>query len=331
MAEVKQEYNPKNMIFRRLGPSGLRVPVFSYGGWLTVGGSVVGDPVKDLIKTAFDNGINMIDTAEVYAAGNSESEIGRVIKELGYRRTDLVIATKIYFGTRKGPNDTGLSRKQKLTAPPMDYVDIVFAHRPDSSVPMEETVRAFNWIIDQGWAFYWGTSEWSAREIEAAHNVAKRLNLVGPIAEQCQHNMFHRDRPEKEYQCIAFFVQFLTYSKYNDGIPQDSRFARESFFAGRDIWLESEEGKAQVEKVRALTKFAKEEFDTSVASLALAWVAKHPNTSTPEQVLENLKALEVLPKITDEHMKKIDELLGNAPEVPVPQARAPYDEPRGRY
>ncbi|KZT18492.1 Aldo/keto reductase [Neolentinus lepideus HHB14362 ss-1] len=261
--QVKIEFDPKGMPFRRLGSSGLRVPVFSLGGWLTLGGTVVGDP--EIIKVAYENGINMFDTAETYAKGKSEIEMGRVIKELGLRRTDLIISTKIFWGPRDGPNDKGLSRKhiiegtrESLARLQLDYVDILFAHRYDVTVPMEEVVRAFSWVIDQGWAYYWATSEWSARDLEEAIQIADKLGLHKPVAEQCQHNMFHRERPEKEY---------------------------------------------------------------APTHLALAWVAKNPNTSTvilgasrPEQVVDNLQALAVIPKLTPEILAEVEEILGNRPE-----------------
>jgi len=338
---VQREFDPKDMPFRRLGPSGLRVPVFSLGGWLTLGGTVVGDPVKDIIKTAFDNGINMFDTAEAYAAGKSELEMGRVIKELGLRRTDLVITTKIFWGLRKGPNDGGLSRKhiieglqESLDRLGLTYVDVVFAHRHDHNVPMEEIVRAFNYVIEKGWALYWATSEWSAREIEEAHHIANKLGLISPIAEQCQHHMFHRERPEKEYAPLykKYHMGTTTFSslasglltgKYNDGIPEDSRYANHTeFFKDTIAGLKSPEGQEKIRKVKELTKLAQEELGTTVAALALAWVAKNPNTSTvilgaskPEQVLENLKALEVIPKLTPEILHKIDHILKTAPEA----------------
>ncbi|EDR04455.1 uncharacterized protein LACBIDRAFT_252630 [Laccaria bicolor S238N-H82] len=338
--EVKLEFDPKDMPFRRLGSSGLRVPVFSLGGWLTLGATVVGDPVKDIIKTAFDAGINMFDTAEAYAAGKSELEMGRVIRELGLRRTDLVITTKLFWGLRKGPNDSGLSRKhivegtkESLERLGLDYVDVIFAHRPDHTVPMEEIVRAFNFVIEKGWAFYWATSEWSAREIEEAHHIASKLNLIAPIAEQCQHNMFHRERPEKEYHALykkyglgttawSSLASGLLTGKYNDGIPKGSRFdANSEFFKETVKKLQEPEGQEKLRKVRELTKLAEEELNTTVSALALAWVAKNPNTSTvilgassPEQVTQNLKALEVIPKLTPEVLEKIEKILGNAPE-----------------
>jgi len=352
MSEVKLEYNSKGMPFRRLGPSGLRVPVFSLGGWLTLGGTVVGDPVKDIIKVAFDNGINMFDTAEVYADGNSELEMGRVIKELGFRRTDLVITTKLYWGQKNHPNGTGLSRKHiiegtkaSLARLGLDYVDVMFAHRPDSTVPIEETVRAFNFIIEQGWAFYWATSEWSAVEIEEAYHVADKLGLIPPIAEQCQHHMFHRDRPEGEYAPLYKKYQIgttvfsalasgLLTGKYNNGIPEGSRYANHAdFFKNVINSLNEEEGKIKLQKVRTLSEFAEKELGCTVAQLALAWVAVNPNTSTvilgaskPEQVLENLKALDVIPKLTPEVLEKIEKILNNKPSPPSTWGRPPLDQ-----
>ncbi|KAJ6483550.1 NADP-dependent oxidoreductase domain-containing protein [Mycena vitilis] len=332
--ETHPQYADMGMPFRRLGPSGLRVPLFSLGGWLTLGGSVVGDP--DIIKTAFDNGINMFDTAEDYAKGKSELEMGRVIKELNFRRTDLVISTKIFWGPRDGPNDKGLSRKhiiegtqECLERLQLTYVDIIFAHRCDITVPIEEIVRAFNYVIEKGWAFYWGTSEWTAQQIEEAHHVATRLNLIAPIAEQCQHNMLHRERPEKEYAPLykkygtgttAFsplHFGFLT-GKYNDGVPAGSRFATEESFKGT---VDTAEGQEKIKKVRELTTIA-EALGTTPTALALAWVAKNRNTSTvilgvssAKQLLENLKALEVLPKLTDNVLEQIEKILNNKPQA----------------
>ncbi|KAI0828813.1 Aldo/keto reductase [Trametes gibbosa] len=331
-------YETKNMPFRRLGPSGLRVPVFSLGAWLTYGATVNGDPVKDIIKTALDNGINMFDAAEGYADGKAEIEMGRVFKELDVKRSDLVISTKIFWGGR-GPNDMGLSRKHIIEATKkclgrlqLDYVDVIFAHRPDHSVPMEEVVRAFNYVIDQGWAFYWATSEWTARDIEEAYHVSAKLGLIAPIAEQCQHNMFHRERPEKEYAPLyeKYSIGTTVYSplasglltgKYNNGIPSDSRFALNAdFFKNSIEKLQTEEGKKQLESVKQLAELADKELGCSINHLALAWLAVNPNTSTvilgaskPEQVLDNLKALDVIPKLTPEVVDKIEKILNNKP------------------
>jgi len=333
-------YDPKNMIFRRLGTSGLQVPVISLGGWLTYGGTVKGNTVKEIIKVAFESGINYFDTAEVYAAGESEIEMGRAIRELGIRRSDLVISTKVYFGIadRKDPNARGLSRKHviegtldSLARLQMDYVDIIFAHRHDPNVPMLEIVRAFNWLIDQGKAFYWATSEWSAEEIEEAHQIAEKYHLHAPIADQCKYNAFDRVRVDKDL--IPVFNKykygttvwsplagsFLT-GKYNSGtIPPDSRFAKNvslSFIKERADQLATPEGRAKIAKVKVLEEIAKGlGEDVTTAQLALAWTAKHPNVSTmiigaskPEQVIENVGALKVIPKITDEIYARIDEL-----------------------
>jgi len=355
MSATPPEFDPKNMPFRRLGPSGLRVPLFSFGGWLTLGKSVVGDPCKEIMKAAFENGINMFDTAEAYNSGKSEEEMGRVIKELGWRRSDLVITTKLFWGTRPGPNSSGLSRKhivegtqESLARLQLDYVDVIFAHRADSNVPMEEVVRGFNYVIEKGWALYWATSEWTAEQIEEAYHVADKLHLIAPIAEQCQHNMFHRERPEKEYAKIysnynigttvwsALDSGFLT-GKYSNGIPAGSRFDIEkNFFSKKLKDLESPEGQEKIRKVKELTKLAEEELQTTLAVLALAWVARNPNTSTvilgatkPEQVIENLKAIEIMPKLTPEILEKIEAILDNKP-APVNQYGRPALDKYGK-
>jgi len=198
---------------------------------------------------------------------------------------------------------------------------------------MEEIVRAFNYVIEKGWVLYWATSEWSAREIEEAYHIATKLHLIAPIAEQCQHHMFHRERPEKEYHHLykKYGLGTTTFSslagglltgKYNNGIPEDTRFANHAdFFKSTIKRLKSPEGQEQIRKVKELTKFAEEELQTTVSALALAWVAKNPNTSTvilgaskPEQVIENLKAIDVIPKLTPEVLHKIEKILGNEPE-----------------
>ncbi|KIP10534.1 hypothetical protein PHLGIDRAFT_85056 [Phlebiopsis gigantea 11061_1 CR5-6] len=350
--EVKMEFATKGMPFRRLGSSGLRVPLLSLGAWLTLGGSVKGDPVKDIIKVAFENGINMIDTAEAYARGESESHIGRALKELGLRRTDLIVTTKLFWGLRRGPNDGGLSRKhiiegtkESLDRLQLDYVDVIFAHRPDPTVPMEEVVRAFNWVIEKGWAFYWGTSEWSAREVEEAIHIAHKLNLIAPVAEQCCHHMFHRERPEKEYEPLyrkydygttvfSGLAQGLLTGKYNEGLPADSRFAteKEAQFDAKRQWLLSPEGQADIAKVRELSAFAEKELDCKVQHLALAWLCTKQHTSTvilgaskPEQVLDNLKALDVLPKLTPEVLEKVEAIIKSKPAAVPLYGRFPLD------
>jgi len=340
-----KRFEPKDMLFRYLGNTGLKVSVLGLGGWLTYGSD---DGVKEVEQTAaclqeaWDHGINFFDTAEVYAEGQSEIIMGKALKKCNFERDDYVIATKLHFGDGNGfPNNHGLSRKhiiegmkRSLTRLELPHVDIVYAHRADFwCTPMEETVRAFNTLIDHGHAHYWGTSEWSAFEIEHAQHTATRLGLQGPVVEQPQYNMFVRDRFEAEYAPLyklynygttiwSPLYQGLLTGKYNDGIPSDSRYAKAMKDSAHKF--EREETKAQIEKVRKLTPLA-EKLGGTVASLAIAWVIKNPNVSVAilgatkaEQITENVKALELLPKMTDEVMKEIDGILANAPKMPGP-------------
>ncbi|KNE55515.1 voltage-dependent potassium channel beta subunit [Allomyces macrogynus ATCC 38327] len=331
-----------NMEYRYLGRSGLKVPVLSLGGWITYGSQVNNDMTFQCMKTAFDLGINMFDTAEVYATGQSEIDMGEAIKRLECKRSDLVITTKLYWGG-KGPNDRGLSRKHiieglraSLARLQLEYVDVVFAHRPDTDTPMEEIVRAFNWVIDQGYAFYWGSSEWSSQQITEAHMVAQRLNLIGPLCEQPQYNMFHRERFEKEYQPIyknfglgttiwSPLASGILTGKYNNSIPSDSRFAisGNSLMERMRTSLSTDEGVAKLEKVRQLSVIA-ERLGATPAQLALAWCVKNPNVSTvitgasrPSQIVENVRALQIVPKLTSEVIAEIEAILGNKPEPEV--------------
>lgn len=199
-------YEPKNMLFRRLGPSGLRVSVFSLGGWLTLGGSVSYELTEKIVDAAYKSGITTFDTAEVYSQGESEKAMGQAIKNLNIKREELVLITKIYFGSGgTDPNATGLSRKhiieaadQTLARAGLKYWDVILAHQPDPTVPMEEVVRAFNRLIDSDRCFYWGTSSWSSEQITEATEIANRLGLIAPIADQPQYNMLHRRTLEQD-------------------------------------------------------------------------------------------------------------------------------------
>jgi len=338
--DAPASFKPANMKFRNLGKSGLKVSVFSYGGWLTVGGTQNGQIVKDLIKCAWDNGINLFDNAEAYAAGNSEIEMGEAFKELKLKREEIVVTTKIFFGTkREDPNQKGLSRKHiieglkaSLKRMQLDYVDIVYAHRPDPSVPIEETVRAFNWCIDNGLAFYWGTSEWSADELKQAYLIADKLNMVGPTVEQPQYNMFHRVKCEVDFMPLfterglgvtlwSPLASGLLTGKYNDGIPQGSRFDNhKDFFDSTVKSLQSDDGKAKIEKIRKLTKIA-ERLGGTMTHLALAWTVRDPLISNcilgatkVEQLEDNLKALDIMDKLTPDVLQEIEDILQNKPE-----------------
>lgn len=348
-----QAFDPKNMLYRNLGNSGLRVPVFSYGGWLTIGGTQKGDIVKELMQTAFDLGINMFDNAEAYSGGQSEIEMGRVIKELEWDRKEIIVTTKIFFGTgnKDKHNTRGLSRKhiieglnESLKRLQLDYVDIVFAHRPDTTTPMEETVRAFNYLIDNGKTFYWGTSEWTSHQIQQAMEIARRLNMVGPVAEQPHYSMFTRERFEQEYEPLWRYENFgstiwspldsgLLTGKYNDGIPEGSRYSdhKEGAMSANIKALESPEGKAKIEKVRQLTKIA-EKLGGSMTSLALAWTLLHNGVSTcilgatkSDQLKENVKALDIYPKLTPDVVKEIEAILDNKPSPPASYSRRDDD------
>ncbi|KAF2146458.1 uncharacterized protein K452DRAFT_241217 [Aplosporella prunicola CBS 121167] len=341
---VRAAFDPKNMIFRHLGPTGLKVSVFSLGGWLTYGGTQKGNIVKDCLQAAWDNGINFFDTAEIYANGQSEIEMGNALKELDWPRDEYVLSTKVFFGTgRKEPNTRGLSKKhvveglksslQRLQQP---YVDIVLAHRPDNATPMKEIVEGFTQVIrNLNLSYYWGTSEWSAAQIMEATQIAEKYNLIAPIAEQPQYNAFHRERFEVEYAPLFNQFQYgttiwsplasgLLTGKYNDGIPEDSRFAtNKAFFEDTIKQLKSPEGQAKIEKVKKLTAIA-ERLGGTASQLALAWAAKNPNVSTVilgatkvEQIHDNCKALTLIPKLTPEVMEEIEKVLDNKPK-PTP-------------
>ncbi|GAB4562665.1 MAG: aldo/keto reductase [Anaerolineae bacterium] len=330
------------MEYRYLGRSGLKLSAISFGAWVTFGEQFGEDMAYEIMKTAFDAGVNFFDNAEGYAAGRAETIMGNVIKRAGWKRSDLVISTKIFWGG-DGPNDRGLSHKHiiegmnaSLKRLQMDYVDLVFCHRPDIHTPVEETVRAMTILINQGKAFYWGTSEWSAAQIMAAYAVARREHLIPPLMEQPQYNMFHRERVEREYAPLyreiglgttifsPLAAGILT-GKYNDGIPEGSRMSLEGYEWLRRR-LESDEGKQMIAKTRELSGVA-QELGCTMAQLALAWCLKNPNVSTvitgasrPQQVTENLKALDVVPQLTDEVMARIEGILGNKPE-PEPSFR----------
>lgn len=328
------------MNYRQLGSSGLQVSELSFGSWVTFGTQIGEDIAFACMEAAWNAGVNFFDNAEGYAEGASEVMMGNVIKRAGWKRSDLVISTKIFWGG-KGPNDRGLSRKHviegvnaALQRLQTDYVDLVYCHRPDLRTPIEETVRAMNFLIDQGKAFYWGTSEWSAEQIREAHEVARRLNLIGPTMEQPQYNMFRRERVEAEYHRLysSFGLGLTTWSplasgfltgKYNDGIPEGSRLTVEGY--GYLVkQLESESGQEMIRKVRLLSKVAAE-LDCTVAQLALAWCLKNLNVSSvitgasrPEQVEQNMKAADVVEKLSPAVLQRIEGILANRPEPPAP-------------
>jgi len=342
MASAEAPKDLPKMQYRFLGRSGLQVSCISLGGWLTYGGHVENEKTFACMKAAYDSGINFFDCAEGYAGGESEKVMGECIKKFGWKRNDYVISTKINWGAANGDNPVnngGLSRKHlvegtlaSLSRLQLDYVDLLYAHRPDRNTPMEEIVRGFNYLIDTGKTFYWGTSEWNADEIERAHHVATRLNLVGPVMEQPQYNMLVRDRVEREYALLyeehglgltpfsPLKAGILT-GKYNDGLPEDSRFAKsdDNFAKSMKARFETEDWQQEAKKVASLKPIA-DKLGVSQAALAMAWVLKNPNVASAitgasrvEQVYDSVKSLDVVPKLTEEVMKEIDEVLGNKP------------------
>ena len=324
------------MEYRFLGASGLKLSALSFGAWVTFGDQVDDEIAYECMKEAYDAGVNFFDNAEAYASGKAEVVMGKVIKKAGWKRSDLVISTKIFWGG-DGPNDTGLSRKHiiegthaALQRLQMEYVDLIFCHRPDLHTPIEETVRAMNHIIAQGKAFYWGTSEWSAQQITEAHMLALREHLIPPLMEQPQYHMFHRERVEKEYKPIykefgmgttiwSPLASGLLTGKYNQDIPEDTRISLEGY-----EWLherfKSEEYLRRLNQVDRLIPIA-EELGCSMAQLALAWCLINPDVSTvitgashPSQVAENMKSLDVVERLSDDILERIETILDNKPE-----------------
>lgn len=321
------------MEYRRLGKSGIKVSALSLGAWVTYGGQVGEEVAEKCMRAAFEHGVNFFDNAEAYADGNAEIVMGNVIKKVGWRREDLVVSTKIFWGG-EGPNNTGLSHKHiiegvnnSLKRLQMDYVDLVFCHRPDRNTPIEETVRAMDQVVRSGKAFYWGTSEWSAAEIMRADGIARQYGLTPPTMEQPQYNMFFRERFEKEYDILYRELGYgttifsplasgLLSGKYNNGIPAGSRASLEGFDWLRQSVITPE----RVEKVKQLSKVS-EEMGCSMAQLALAWCLKNPNVSTvitgasrPEQVDENMKALDVVSLLNPVIMSQIEAVLDGSPD-----------------
>lgn len=325
------------MQYRRLGKSGLKVSLLSFGSWLTFGKQIGVDQSEALMKYAYDNGINFFDNAEIYARGESERVMGRILDKMQWRRDSYIVSSKVFFGDGgKLPTQIGLNRKHVIEAChaalkrlQVDYLDLYFCHRPDKETPIEETVWTMHNLIQQGKILYWGTSEWSAQEIMEAHMVAQKYNLIGPVMEQPQYNMFHRDKVEVEYKQIYKTVGLgttiwsplasgLLTGKYNEGMPKDTRLNIE----GMDWLRERTITQERINKVKQITQIAKE-LGMTTAQLALAWCAYNPNVSTIilgaskiEQLNENLESLQHLHKLTPDIMERIEEVLQNKPNHP---------------
>jgi voltage-dependent potassium channel beta subunit len=320
------------MTYRHLGRSGLKVSALSFGSWVTYGNQLGNELATECMAAAYAGGVNFFDNAEVYAKGQSETIMGVALKKLGWRRASYIVSTKFYWGLHDGPNEKNtLNRKYLMQAIDgslarlgMDYVDLVFCHRPDPDTPLDETVHAMSDMITAGKAMYWGTSEWSAAEIAAAWHIADKHHLHKPVMEQPQYNLLHRDRVEKEYARLyadlgigttiwSPLASGLLTGKYNDGIPADSRGTLKGF-----EWLaERLTQPAQIAKVRKLSPIAAD-LQCTMAQMALAWCLKNPHVSTvitgasrPAQVHENLGALDVVAKLDAAVMARIDAALAD--------------------
>ncbi len=318
------------MQYRRLGRSGLRVSALSLGSWVTYHNQVDDSAAVELMAAAFDAGVNFFDNAEVYAGGRSEEVMGRALKALAWPRLNYVVSTKFFWGLdRQGDavnrKDT-LNRKYLMQAMDaslarmgLDFIDLIYCHRPDPHTPLEETVRAMSDLITQGKALYWGTSEWSAADIHSAWHLADRHGWHKPLMEQPEYNLFHRKRVEKEYARLyqdtglglttwSPLASGLLTGKYRDGVPDGSRGAMDSMAFLRESLLDKQKNAA----VAALEPIA-QELGCSLAQLALAWVAHNPQVSTVitgasklSQLQSYLGALDVLGKLTPEVLARID-------------------------
>lgn len=317
------------MKYRHLGKAGIKVSELSLGSWVTYANQVDTGAAKEIMSVAWEAGVNFFDNAEAYADGQSEVIMGKALKQLGWPREQYLISTKIFWGG-KGPNDTGLNYKHiiegvnnSLKRFGQEYVDLLFAHRPDPETPIEETVWAFNQVIQQGKALYWGTSEWSASEILLANQFARQNNLRPPSMEQPQYNLLHRHRVEKEFAILYKELGYgttvwsplasgLLTGKYNQGVaPEGSRSQLEGFGWLKKRVLDPE----IINVVRKLEPIA-QDLGVSLAQMSLAWVLKNPNVSTVitgasrvEQVRENMKAVDVVEKLDDSVMARIEEAL----------------------
>uniref|UniRef100_A0A3P9DRS0 Voltage-gated potassium channel subunit beta-1 n=1 Tax=Maylandia zebra TaxID=106582 RepID=A0A3P9DRS0_9CICH len=313
MKEALGRYS--NMKYRNLGKSGLRVSCLGLGTWVTFGSQISDEMAESVMTVAYDSGVNLFDTAEVYASGRAETTLGNILKKKGWRRSSYVVTTKLYWGGQ-AETERGLSRKHiieglrgSLSRLQLDYVDIVFANRTDVNAPMEEIVRAMTFVIEQGMAMYWGTSRWNVVEIMEAYSIARQFNLIPPVCEQAEYHYFQRDKVELHlpelYHKIG--VGAMTWSplacglltgKYNEGVPESSRAAMKGY-----AWLKerlcSDEGKKQLSKIKDLHLLA-DRLNCTAAQLAIAWCLRSEGVSSvllgvsnTEQLLENLGSVRV--------------------------------------
>jgi voltage-dependent potassium channel beta subunit len=316
------------MRYRRLGRAGLKLSELSLGAWVTYGSQVGEDVALECMTAAYDAGVNFFDNAESYGHGQAEITMGNVLRRAGWRRETFVVSTKIFWGGET-PNEKGLSHKHvieglhaALRRLQLDHVDLAFCHRPDPETPIEETVRAWDILVRQGKVFYWGTSEWSAEEVLRAHQFATDNGLTPPSMEQPQYNLLVRDRVETEYRPLYEKLGYgttvfsplasgLLSGKYNDGIPKGTRLDLPDMGWLKDLVLVGD----RVRKVREIAALAKD-LGCTTAQLSLAWCLKNPHVSSvitgaskKEQVVENMKAAEVVARLDEGVMGRIEGIL----------------------
>ena len=315
------------MQYRHLGRSGLQVSLLSFGSWVSFGPQLAGESARACLAAAYEAGVNFFDNAEAYARGASETIMGAAIKELGWPRHSYVISSKYFWGIERFVNTQNtLNRKYLMQAVEkslerlqLDFLDLIFCHRPDPTTPIEETVWTMHDIISSGRAHYWGTSEWSAAAVREAYDIAERHHLHKPLMEQPQYNLFARERVEDEYAELydSIGLGLTTWSplasgllsgKYIEGIPEGSRATLRGYEWLRDLVTDPESNR----KVRELQQIASE-LGATLSQLSIAWCASNPHVSTVitgasrvEQVHENLGALDVLDRLTPDVRQRIE-------------------------
>lgn len=321
------------MQYRKLGNTGIQMSALSLGSWITFGKQIEDNISEKLMGTAYDAGINFFDNAEIYARGQSEIVMGKSLKNLNWPRSSYMVSSKVFFGYEKDlPNQRGLSRKHILEGCEaamkrlqVDYIDLFFCHRPDKNTPILETVQAMNTLIQQGKILYWGTSEWSAQEILQAHLEAARYQLIAPVMEQPQYNLFERKKMEDDYLHLFKYQGMGTtiWSPLSSGLLTGKYLgdAGETRLSIKGMeWLhERNITPPRIEKVKSLKKIA-DNINMSTSVFSIAWCLKNPNVSTAilgaskvSQLEENLKAIDALEKITPEILQQVDEVMGNKP------------------
>lgn len=325
------------MEYRKLGNSGLQISALSFGTWLTFGKQIANDTADKLLTVAYEQGINFFDNAETYAKGKSEEVLGVLLKKKSWARSSYLVSSKVFYGYEDNlPNQRGLSRKKimegcdaALKRLQLSHIDLYYCHRPDKNTPIAETVFAMNTLIQQGKILYWGTSEWSAAEIVQAHLEAVKNNLIPPVMEQPQYNLFWREKMEKEYLHLFQYqgmgttiwsplASGLLSGKYNESDPGNTRLSMKGMEWLRDKQLV----KDKIETVKKLESVAKE-INVTLPQLSIAWCLKNKNVSSvilgaskEEQLKENLKALDVVKIITDDLTEKIESIVNNKPVLP---------------